>query len=202
MDAYYKAMTALLDKSAPESFNPMLTQLDELVQSISVGDAPSLPASNLENTCPVPTADTSLLTNTDDGYCLLYPSSYSSKSLHYIVINPVSTPGGGGIGDAWVSITTDNAAGRTADQVAGEKIASVGSGFNITRKTLVVDNEQAVEVDGLPGQDSNRIIYMVHQDRLYTISFEPWYPAPAGSGQRTPLEHLYEIVMQSFRFLR
>jgi hypothetical protein len=36
LDAYYKGMIGLLDVSSPEGFNPMLTQLDALVQSITV----------------------------------------------------------------------------------------------------------------------------------------------------------------------
>jgi hypothetical protein len=104
-------------------------------------------------------------------------------------------------GDAWLAITMESAAGRTAAQVAEAQIAAVGPGFNITTMPLMIDNEPAVVIDGLPGQDSTRKVLIVHADRLYTLTFTPWYPSPAGAAQLTPLEDLYTLVTQTFRFL-
>ena len=63
-----------------------------------------------------------------------------------------------------------------------------------------MDGGQAIVIDGLPGQDSNRMVVIARNDRLYTLTFEPWYPAAAGSGQTTPLEHLYETIIKSIHF--
>jgi hypothetical protein len=150
--------------------------------------------------CPTPTIDTELLTDTEDGYCLLYPTKYSTEVPHYIVINPVSAPGDQ-LGDAWVSIDTEAAAGRTAAQVADAQISSAGPGFNITRSEATVDGEQAVVVDGLPGPDPWRKVFILHDERLYTLTFLPWQPDEEGAGQQPPLENLYKIIMQSFHFL-
>lgn len=151
----------------------------------------------LEETCPIPTADTKLERNDNDGYCHLYPS-YSTSLTGLIIINPHTNSGGDTPGDAWVSIKTETAGNRTAAQVADERIASVGEGFNITRKDVMVDGEQAVLVDGLPGQDSTRYVFIVHNNRLYTFEFAPWYPNAAAP---TPLENLYATVMESLHFL-
>ncbi|MBK7452998.1 MAG: hypothetical protein IPJ46_04545 [Anaerolineales bacterium] len=151
----------------------------------------------LEKTCPIPTADTKLQRNDNDGYCFLHPS-YSTSLTGLIVINPHTNSGGDIPGDAWVSIQTETAGNRTAAQVADERIASVGAGFNITRKDVMVDGEQAVLVDGLPGQDSTRYVFIVHNNRLYTFEFAPWYPNAATP---TPLENLYSTVMESLHFL-
>jgi hypothetical protein len=150
--------------------------------------------------CPASTIDTELLTDTEDGYCLLYPTKYSTEVPDYIVINPVSAPGDQ-LGDAWVSIETEAAAGRTAAQVADAQISSAGSGFNITRTEASVDGEPAVVVDGLPGPDSWRKVFIVHNQRLYTLTFLPWQPAVEGAGQQPPLEGLYTMIMQSLHFL-
>jgi len=151
-------------------------------------------------TCPTSTLDTELLTNTEDGYCLLYPTKYSTTVPHYIVINPVTAPGDIP-GDAWVSIDMEAAAGHTAAQVADAQISSIGSGFNITRTEAKVDDEQAVVVDGLPGPDPLRKVFIVHDDRLYTLIFMPWQPTAEGAEQHTPLEDLYTMIMQSLHFL-
>lgn len=146
--------------------------------------------------CPSPTLDTELLTNNEDGYCLLYPTKYSTEVPHYIVINPISAPGDTP-GDAWVSIETEAAAGRTAALVADQEISAAGQGFNITRTEAQVDGEAAVVVDGLPGPDPWRKVFVVHNDRLYTLTFMPWQPSPQGA----PLEGLYTMIMQTLRFL-
>ncbi len=155
-------------------------------------------APTLEDTCPIPTAETKLLTNAEEGYCLLYPAEYSTTVPNFIVINPVSSPAGDMLGDAWLNIATVPALGHTAAQFADEGIAAAGEGFNITRFDMEVDGEQAVVVDGLPGQDSVRYVFFVHNDRLYTLSFLPWYPNAADP---TQLEDLYTMVMDTLHFL-
>ena len=151
----------------------------------------------LEDACPTPTAETKLLTNAEEGYCLLYPAEYSTSIPKYIVINPISSPGDIP-GDAWLYIATAAASGRTAAQMADEQIAAAGEGFNITRFEVEVDGEQAVVVDGLPSLDSVRNVFIVHNERLYNLIFMPWYPNVA---EPTPLENLYTMVMDTLHFL-
>ena len=156
-------------------------------------------AAALEDVCPTPSTDTNLLTNAEAGYCLLYPAEYSTDVPNFIVINPVPGPGDV-LGDAWVSIGTENAAGRTAAQAADAEIAFAGEGFNITRAELIVDGEPAIIVDGLPGPDAWRKVYVVHGERLYTLTFLPWQPTQ-GVSAPTPLENLYTAITDSLHFL-
>jgi hypothetical protein len=200
MQAYYQAVTELLNKADSAGFNPILDQVDRMVESITVEGTPAVVPS--PNPCLMPAAGTSLLTNPDDGYCLLYPSRYSTEIPRFIVINPNAAPGDVP-GDAWAFIQVEGAQGRTAEQAAEAQITAAGPGFNITRMSIMVDSEVAYIIDGLPGQDPNRQVFIVHNDRLYTITFAPWKLTllVGGMGQRTSLEYLYNIVMQSFRFL-
>jgi len=201
MQNYYQSVTKLLDQAAPEGFNPMLGQLDRLVQSIAVADTPEATVSPAH--CLSPAAGTNLYTNAEDGYCLLYPFQASAAISRFIVINPVAVPAVDMLGESWVFIQVEAASGRTAEQVAEAKISAAGQGFNITRQSFTVDGETAYQVDGLPGQDANRQVFIVHHERLYTLTFAPWFSTQlvGGMGQRTPLEYLYNIVIQSFRFL-
>jgi hypothetical protein len=152
--------------------------------------------SNATGACPTPTSETKLLTNAEEGYCLLYPAQYSTTVPHYIVINPISGPDM--LGEAWLYIEIADASGRTAAQIVDEQIAALGEGFNITRFNVEVDGEQAVVVDGLPAQDSARYVFIVHNDRLYNLIFMPWYPNAA---EPTQLENLYMMVMDTLHFL-
>ena len=115
----------------------------------------------------------------------------------WVVINPISAPGDMP-GDAWVYVQVQDAAGKTAAQFVDEQVVALGEGFNISISEVTVDGEQAVVVDGLPGQDSNRQVFVVHNERLYDLVFMPWFPNAA---EPTPLEHLYATVMDTFHFL-
>ena len=164
--------------------------------------------------CPNPTPGTKLLTNAEVGYCLLSPAEYSTTEpqtvevdpavvqggtiwQQNIIINPISAPGDIP-GDAWLYIEVKDAAGKPAAQMVDEAVTSLGDGFNISTSEVEVNGEQAIVVDGLPGQDSNRQVFIVHNGRLYNLIFMPWFPNPA---EPTPLENLYTMVMDTFHFL-
>jgi len=160
-----------------------------------------------ESVCPVPAEGTKLLTSTKKGYCLLYPADdatrlppdgYATIAPDNIVINPQAAmsdmPG-----EAWAAIHIEDAAGRTVAQIADEQIAAVGPGFNITRVELMVAGEPAIEVTGLPAQDSTRKLFIVHNQLLYIIDFAPWYP---NATEPTRLEKLFKMIVDTLHFLQ
>jgi len=137
--------------------------------------------------------------NAEDGYCLLYPAEYSNYS-NYIIINPAPGPGDV-LGDAWVGIGTESADGRTAAQVADAQIGLAGTGFNIERTEVQVDGEQAIVVDGLPGQDAGRNIFIIHGERLYMLTFQPWVQIPDNPAAFAGLENLYDTILRTLHFI-
>ena len=173
---------------------PSLILILMLTMLVQAACAPSA------NACPTVTSDTKLLTNTQDGYCLLYPAEHAADRPGWVVINPnpslLDAPG-----EAWVNISVQDAAGRTIAQIADEMLTTADPAFNLTLVEIEVDGSPAIVVDGLPGIDSNRIVMMIRNDRLYSLTFMPWYPSSAGTGQITPLEQLYETIIQSIHFL-
>jgi len=92
-------------------------------------------------------------------------------------------------------VNVEAASGRTAAQVADGKVAEAGNGFNITRSEIMMDGKQAIVVDGLPGQDPWREVFIVDNDRLYVLFFEPWTPNAEWFSE---LEKLYSSVIDSF----
>jgi hypothetical protein len=135
--------------------------------------------------------------NAEAGYCLLYPTADSISLPALIVIHPTGMPGDMP-GDAWAQISVEAAAGRTAAQVADEKIAEAGEGFNITRTEILIDGKQAIVVDGRPAQDPSREVFIVDNDRLYTLTFLPWTP---NADWFPELEKLYSSVIASFHVM-
>ena len=161
--------------------------------------ATETPASSISTgACPSETADLKLFMNAEAGYCLLYPTEDSIGLPALIIINPNGAVGGDMPGDAWAQITVEDASGRTVAQVADEKIAEAGEGFNITRSEILIDGKQAVVVDGRPAQDPSREVFIVDNDRLYTLYFLPWDPRADWSSE---LEKLYSSVITSFHVL-
>jgi hypothetical protein len=160
-------------------------------------EAPATSIATSTSACPTETADLKLFTNSKDGYCLLYPTDDTIIPPALIVINPTGMPGDMP-GDAWAQISMEDASGRTAAQAADQKIAEAGEGFNITRNEILIDGKQAVVVDGLPGQDGWRGVFIVSNDRLYTLFFMPWAPNTDGFSQ---LEKIYSSVIDSLHFL-
>jgi len=149
--------------------------------------------------CPSETADLKLFMNAEAGYCFLYLMKNTAFPPNTVVIHPNGISGGDSLpGDALVIVSMEAASGQTAAQVADEKIAEAGEGFNIVRSEILIDGKQAIVVDGLPAQDSSRDVFIVDNDRLYILFFEPWEPSADWFPE---LEKLYSSVIASFHVL-
>jgi hypothetical protein len=57
-----------------------------------------------------------------------------------------------------------------------------------------VDNAQAIVVDGLPGPDSLRRVFVVNNDRVYLFIF-------MSCGHNADLQSLYDSTIQTLHFL-
>jgi len=172
----------------------------DVLQPTLASLATETPASSTSTgPCPAETAELKLFTNAEDGYCFLYPMEYAAFPPKMVVINPNGISGGDFLpGDAVVLVSMEAASGRTAAQVADERIAGAGEGFNITRTEIMIDGKQAIVVDGLPAQDPAREVFLVDNDRLYILFFMPWTPTADWFSE---LENLYSSVIASFHIL-
>jgi hypothetical protein len=99
-----------------------------------------------------------------------------------------------------LSIAIEEAGGRTLEEVAAQMEADyIPAGWEVTRAYTTVDGVEAVVLDNLPGQDLNRRVAFLHDDRLYTLFLAPI--GDEGSELREQAEMLYRPVLDSFRFL-
>jgi len=141
---------------------------------------------------------TKLLKNEAHRYCLLYPMGYD-----------VMYPGGYemvlaagsllSVEQPRVYINAREAAGRTAEQVADELAVGFAAEFDVRRSSVMIDGEEAVVLDNVPGQDISRQVVVAHNDRLYVLVF---VPASEDYGEvYTQMEDLYAMVIDSFTFL-
>lgn len=161
----------------------------------------SAPARGGPGDCPVPAAGTRLLRSDEQGYCLLYPESYTTEQP-----NPQETIISGGslldVETPRVAIVVRNANGLAATEIAGGILAEVRSSlpnWNVWQRAAQVDGETAIVLDNLPGQDIGRQAIVVHEDQVYTLTFVP--AGPAGTEAVEQTEQLYKTVMDSLRFM-
>lgn len=159
--------------------------------------------------------DSQVLTNEADGYCLVYPADYCQWELSG---GDTTIVGGKAVEEdpsrcqneplllhgevAWVSLNVEPANGQSVEQVVEAYETELGvtlTDFGIERLDSTLDGEAAVMLDGAPGQDLMRVLYVVHEETLYQLTF---VPAGEDSGEQyTEMLALYSQVTESFRFL-
>lgn len=113
----------------------------------------------------------------------------------------ILAPGAGhpGEGRAAAFIEVGPAGGRSVEEVVEQVKADLGPGFEIPPGTAMgLDKAMAIVLYGLPGQDSNRQLFVVYNDLLYHITFVPDNPQVGAAYQ--DMEDLYAMIVNTFHF--
>lgn len=157
--------------------------------------------------CPEAAAGTTLFINEEDGYCLLLPDGYAvDDSL-------TSNEGGGetavyvdslmNSANARLFITVAAADALTLEEVTANKEAEISEMMGepaMWSFGYMLDGVPANQFDQVPGQDFSRQVLLVHNGRVYTLTFIP--DDPTLGDAFAEMQTLYDIVMDSFSFLR
>jgi hypothetical protein len=152
----------------------------------------------LEST-PVPTSvnDTADLASSDSdrlGLCFSYPQGYTQLPNNDAVeIVAPDLPGTDTKGLFWIEIS--DAYDRTAEKIADEDM-TYAAGVDVGRSTVMIGGEPAVVLDGMPGQDLQRRVYVVHQQTLYVLAFMPTRSENKAASDQ--MEALYTAVTSSW----
>jgi hypothetical protein len=101
-----------------------------------------------------------------------------------------------------VYIFIEPANGRTADQVAmqtaQEAKTQVGAGYSGGVVTgMTIEGDAAYSVNQLPGQDFNRLLFVVHGGQLYKMMFIPDNPRAQAYLQ---MEDAYAMIVNTLHF--
>jgi hypothetical protein len=148
--------------------------------------------------CPDPTEGTNLLRRDDLGYCLLYPTGLASIDTPPDQECLVSEGPSMLCHTAVAFINVTDAGGRSAGELADEKMVREG-GSGPERDSLTIAGVEAVVLPQVAGQDLTRQVWFVHDDRLYVLSFVLPDPEDASAVER--FERLFETVSSSFTLL-
>ncbi len=128
------------------------------------------------------------------GLCFSYPQGYQQiPSGDSIEIAAPDLPGSDAKVLFWIE--TGDAYGRSAETIADEEMTVVGAA-DIGRSTIMLGGEPAVVLDGMPGQDPQRRVYVVRQPTLYVLAFMPTRSGDQAASAQ--LETLYAAVTGSW----
>ncbi|MAT99814.1 MAG: hypothetical protein CL608_21955 [Anaerolineaceae bacterium] len=153
--------------------------------------------------CPAASEGLVLYTNTEDGFCLLLPEKYmvdDTLSSDTGTETAVFVESLMNASEPKLFITVEPANGRTLEDVTSEKQEEFADFEVMFSFGYMLDGVPANQFEQLPGQDLNRQVMLVHNDRFYTLTFVP--DDPSMGDVYTEMETLYEMVMDSFSFLK
>jgi len=132
------------------------------------------------------------------GLCFSYPQGYTQiPNSDAVEIVAPDLPGTDTKGLFWLEISDsyDRSAETIADQDMTYEITNA-PGLSIDRWTVTLGGEQAVVLDGMPGQNLQRRVYVVRQQTLYILAFWPARSENKAAGDQ--MEALYAAVTNSW----
>ena len=168
----------------------------------AIADAFTPTPQMLEST-PVQTSvnDTAELFSSDRlGLCFSYPQGYAQiPNSDTVQIAAPDLAGTDTKGLFWLEIS--DSYNRTAEVIADQDMtyAVTQQGVpleNLGRWTVPLGGEPAVVLDGMPGQDLQRRVYVVHQQTLYVLAFMPTRSENKAASDQ--MEALYTAVTSSW----
>ncbi len=134
------------------------------------------------------------------GYSLYLPKGYQvlDENADETLLLAPGEGDPGNRGAAFIFVEPANS--RTTEQVVEAFIAQQVPGLNISIGPAIdIEGSQALAVEGLPGQDPNRQLFMVHGDQAYHMMFIP--DTPKAAGYRQMLD-IYAMVTNTFHFTK
>ncbi|MBK8900957.1 MAG: hypothetical protein IPM53_07235 [Anaerolineaceae bacterium] len=153
--------------------------------------------------CDPISADGQLFTSEEGGYCLIYPPTYcwlpgqDALTHTFVSMDPVDETTNRCTDDTlilhgevvWLQVKVSPAEGQPLEElVAGYRANEELFGLEFAE--VVLDGETAVQINNMPGQDISRVLFAVHNDQFYELTFVP-----------AAADRLYAQVLETFRFL-
>jgi len=135
------------------------------------------------------------------GLCFSYPLGYTQNLTgDTVAIAGPDIPGAGDTkGRFWLEISDsyDRSAERIADEDMDLAVTQQGvSRANLGWSGISLGGEQAVVLDGMPGQDLQRRVYVVRDQTLYVLAFMPARSDDQAASDQ--MEALYSAVTNSW----
>jgi hypothetical protein len=200
--------------SSPRKLVPIIIILGGLVSScgtvpsptpsVDITESPPTPVAGVFTPTPPVLESTPVPTSVNDsaewfssdrlGLCFSYPQGYTQiPDTDAVEIAGPDLPGSDVKGLFWLEIS--DSYDRTAEEIADQDLA-YWPGLSVGRWTVTLGGEEAVVLDGMPGQELQRRVYVVHQQTLYVLAFWPARSENKAAGDQ--MEALYAAITNSW----
>jgi len=145
------------------------------------------------------TGGVQLLVNPVHGYQMYLPLGFEvtrPNPNEILIVAPQGTEGERGFAD----ITVGPAVGLTVEQVVEQLKPNVLADVASQPATVFgLDTEQALVFDRVASQEFMRVLFVVHEDRLYRMNFYPQDDAqPTAYAQ---MRNAYAVITNTFKFI-
>jgi hypothetical protein len=178
---------------SPRKLVPIIFILCGLISSCDTA-APSTPGVDMAEPPQTSMNDTAEWFSSDQpGLCFSYPQGYAIVPADIVEIGAPDLPGSDVKGLFWLEIS--DSYGRTAETIADQDL-TFAAGLDVGRWNLTLDGEQAAVLDGMPGQDLQRRVYVVHEGTLYVLAFMP--TRSENNAANDQMEALFNAVTSSW----
>ena len=128
------------------------------------------------------------------GLCFSYPQGYTQSPYNDAVqIAAPDLPGSNVKGLFWLEVS--DSYDRTAEEIADQDM-TYAAGLDVGRWTVKVGGEEALVLDGMPGQELQRRVYLVRQQTLFVLAFWPARSENAAAAEQ--MEALYAAITSSW----
>lgn len=192
-DRLYHVYFMPVDPAAPETLDAFAQGILDTFTFIPVSATVTA-----EDECVQPKADEQQIMNEALGVCFLAPTGFAfeqpsetNANLFFGSMMDVEHPK--------LMIEVSDAGGMTATQAADALIASFPD-MEIQRTFGdMLGYAPADRLDGVPGQDLGRVLLVVHNDRLYRLTFVP--ADPSQNEVYAQMEELFTQTLKTWRFL-
>ncbi len=137
----------------------------------------------------------------ESGLCLAIPTGFTAQRTSERLprlIGPALDAGLSPMRATFALQPVVPADGRTLDEIVADAISDAG-GDDTTQTEIVVAGEPAVLIEKLPAGRGSQEIYLLHNDQVYHLVFQP-DPAVVTSAE-TDMRRLIDSVISSFSFL-
>jgi hypothetical protein len=126
-------------------------------------------------------------------YCFAYPQGFTQQiNENQVEVFGSQSNSNPHPGLVWIDATDPQ--GRSALDIAEEEVRELGGAPE--RSVVMLGGEEALVLDGMPGQDAIRKVYIVHNGLLYTLNFTPFQSDNEEANAQ--METLFEFVTSSW----
>jgi hypothetical protein len=189
----------ILDLNLPTGVRSVTGWIDPL--TLQASPSTSIPLEGAPESC-TPHDDLRAYFDPEGRYCLLYPAHFRISGAaegHIVFYGPPLDETIEPVMGTLVIHVEDAPAGQTLPYIIDNEVIRSADPSLVTREPMTLGGEPAERVEGMGERSRGRVVFVLHNDALYQLSF---YPVDERFPQAEPdVDAIWQAVIESFTFV-